>query len=163
MKDRGLSFAMYVNSVYMAQIDEQLDWAEDFVTNYTQLLDHKDPESIRELSYASIAFSRGAFKKAAVHLATVSSADLYFKITQYKLTIKILYEDRSLSSLKDRLATFKRYIERQENLHQSRKDKNHAFTKAVKQLIDPKSKKTPLSPSDFMILDYRWLKEKWET
>lgn len=158
----GLSIAKYSNTVYMALVSDELDWAEKFVKEYAKLVKHPKIDAIKQLNLANILFHKGLYQTSLGFIRDYNYSGLYFKITYDKLAIKLYFEENMEGPLKSKLEAFEKFIKRKNKLPSDRKAKNLNFVKAVRTLLNSKSELNLKAEEQYMLLDYLWLKKKRE-
>ena len=160
LNERTLSFNRYANTVLMALISNNLKWAEHFVVEYSDFVEHENTESIKNLNLANISFFKGDIANAWKYLINYNSKELYVKILYDKLCIKLYFETKEERLLTSKLNAFKQYVVRNSRLSDERKSKNLNFISATSALF--KNGKLPkgIKKNDYLFLDYLWLAKK---
>ena len=127
----------YRNTVSMALMsNERTNWAEQFITKYREKIDSPDAENIYLFSQAQISLAKadydGAYETLNQHF---TPHDFYHKIGYEKILVKIYYSIEDYQSLKSRLKTFRRYVERQQKLPKNKKELLLTFIEAIRKLV----------------------------
>ena len=157
-KEKGLSIGKYLNAVTMGILSNQLDWSEVFLEKHSDKIKHPEIDNLKKLNQANILFNREQFDEAWHELSQCHLSEMYFKIIEYKLYIKLFFEKKEFKALNSKILAFQKYIERQSELSKERKDKNINFSKRVKAITKKKELKQ-LEKKNYLFGDYLWLRK----
>jgi hypothetical protein len=100
------------NIVSMAIAIKEFDWVENFITEYSPLVEVKYRESIAGLSFGRLNYERGNFDEAMAHLQKSDYTDLLLSLSAKTILLKIYYEIDEFDLLSSHLAAMKAFIGR---------------------------------------------------
>jgi len=141
LEDGHISAARYLNIVYLATTLHQADWLGSFIQKNAKYLNNNIRENTSLLAEAYLHFAQKEYKKSLRILAQTGGSDLFY-IYVRTLTIQCHYEinqDAEIVLLD--CNNFNKYLNRNENLHESAKKSSKNFIKFVRLLIETPYKK----------------------
>ncbi len=92
IKDKYVNLAMFRNIVFTAIENEEFDWAEQFITEYSEKLKPSLRTSMLNMSLAELEFERRNFEKSLGYLSVVKFESPILKNDVRFLQLKIYYE-----------------------------------------------------------------------
>lgn len=157
----------YRNTVSMALMDiNRINWVEQFIKRYHKKIDSPDAKNIHLFSQAQLSMAKANYDEAYKTLNQYFTPhDFYHKIGYEKMLAKIYYSIKDYESIKSRLKTFRRYVERQQKLPKNKKEALFTFIEAIRKLVQHTEEK---SIEDFDMesfqkrltsTDYLWFKQ----
>lgn len=94
----------------------EFDWVEDFILNYSQLLDKNSRSDFRNFNLARLRFDQTRFQEARQFLQEVKFKDVFITLNARVLLIKTFYELDMLDLVEHQIRSFQNFIGRQKNL-----------------------------------------------
>lgn len=108
-----LSHFAFNNIVAAAIMAGELDWAEQFIHDYTPFLEKKHREATSCLSLARVAYKRRHLGEALLFLQQADYKDLINNLIAKTLQLKIYFETDELDVLEAHLENMRTFIRRQ--------------------------------------------------
>ena len=117
LKDNRLSRFTYNNIVAVAmRLEEEWDWAGQFVVRYKTLLEPAYQEAAFSLNSARLAFVKKDYDSALLHLQKADYKDLINNMVAKVLQMKIYFEMEEYELLDSHLRTMRMFIRRNKKM-----------------------------------------------
>lgn len=131
-----LSRFAYNNIVGVAIRLQEVHWAETFIHRYRPALERKHREASFSLNLARVAYTRGDFGTALLHLQRADYKDFINSMNAKTLQLKIYYETAEFDALDAHLQSMHTFIIRQRAAGYHRENYLHIvrFTRALLRL-----------------------------
>lgn len=157
------------NIVYTALQLNQIDWAENFVSNFSKFVKTSDQENTFNFNYARIFFEKGDYKSAMRQLLKVTYEDSFYASTGRILLIKCYYELNDEMPLISCCLSLNQFLNRNKEFTKQRVENNVHFIKYVKMLQKhrlennkPFFKKLYQKVNSSTVVEKEWLLKKIE-
>ncbi|TVR78344.1 MAG: hypothetical protein EA409_10465 [Saprospirales bacterium] len=158
----------FKNIVVVALRLKEYQWTENFIDEYSGLLNEKHRDNAVRFNLARMHGYKGNFKKVLELLRTVEFDDISYNLGAKAMLLVSYYELEEIDALLSFLDTFRVFLNRQKNKLPEQRRKNYLnLIKYTKKLanIDPFEKealsklKTEITESK-NVADVNWLTEK---
>jgi hypothetical protein len=116
IEDGRLSRFAYHNAIGIALRLGELDWAEQFLHRYRELLEPEQQAAAFSLNAARLSFARRDFGQALLDLQQADYKDLLNNLAAKTLQLKIYYELGELGLLDSHLRAMQAFLRRQHHL-----------------------------------------------
>ena len=157
------------NIVHCALQLSNIEWAENFVENYSNLVQEKDQENSYNFNYARIYFEKKEYKSAMRQLLKVTYEDSFYASTGRILLIKCYYELNDEMPLLSCCGRLTQFYNRSKEFTKQLVENNLHFIKYVKilqkhRLENNKAyfKKLHQKVSESNVVQKEWLLKKIE-
>lgn len=160
--DEKIVHYAFKNIIVAGLHNEDFDWTEQFIKNYTPKLAKEHQHSMSCLGFASLARRRGQTEKALQLLKATKFEDVIHNMTAKRMITMIYYEQKKWEALQMHLKAFEVYIRRLKNMQfKANYLEMILFTQKVFRL-NPYDKKEKAKLIQFLehhpnILDKAWL------
>jgi hypothetical protein len=168
-KEGDLTSARFRNIANCALQLGNIEWTENFVVNYHQMVHRNEQENTYNFNYARIFFERGEYKNAMRQLLKVTYEDSFYASNGRILLIKCYYELNDEMPLLSCCASLAQFINRNKEFTKQRVENNLHFIKHVKMLQKHRLerdrsyfKKLHQKVSESMVVQKEWLLKKIE-
>ena len=121
LNDKLLPVTDFRNIVPAALRVKEFEWTENFIYEYSQLLDSKYKDNAVEFSLARLEFYRKNFGMVLDHLNRVNYEDVWYNLNAKTLQLAAYYELDEFDVLESFLQSYKMYIRREKSLSPARK------------------------------------------
>ncbi len=139
LENGSLSPWNYKNIVKLGLGLGQLDWVEEFVTDYTPQLPLEAQADARHFNLADIAYHRRNYDSAIIHLHQTEFTDIHYALGAKTMLIKIYYETGEAEALLSLLFSFRLFLLRNKSIGQATKDAYLNFVRFTQKLFKAKS------------------------
>lgn len=147
LEDGKISPFAFKNIAGVAMRLRQLDWAENFIEQYTPLLPEKDRATYSDYSRSKLYFNKKQYKEAMTLLQKVEYSDIFLNLDAKIMLLKMYYELGEYDVLDALLHSFQHFLNRKEQLGYHRENYSNTL-RFVKKLLNiapqDKDKKTQL-------------------
>lgn len=120
-EDMQLSRFAYKNIVTIAIRLEEFEWSQQFMEDYTGLLEVEHQENYRRYAQVKLCFAQKNYDACLKALAQVEFDDLFLNIGAKTMLLKIYYEQENFDALDALLVSFQRFLQRKTMLAYQRK------------------------------------------
>ena len=107
-----LSRFTYSNAIIAALNLNEFEWVEDFIKNYSQLLEEKHRENYVRFYQARLHFERGQYTEAMRLFAQYEYDDILMSLHAKTMLLKMYYELDEFNALDSLLESMRTYIQR---------------------------------------------------
>jgi hypothetical protein len=125
IENGNLSKFAFSNIIGIALRVGEIDWAEDFVHQYTPALERQWRDTTASLALARIAYTRTQYRTALLHLQRSDYKDLIHSLTAKTLQMKIFYETSEWNLLESHLKSMHTYLRRHTSFGYHHKNFGH--------------------------------------
>lgn len=162
LENNNLSQWAFNNTVKLAIRAQRLDWVENFIQNYQQLLLKQDRKNATGLNQAELAFARGDFHGTLAYLNDVSTTSIRYHILVSILRIKSFWELQEMKPAIAALSAFKVYLSRTRGIAPPLKKGAQNFCQLLHRISVGGSKKKRLETKEqitqtALLIDKQWL------
>jgi len=144
----------------------EFDWVEQFIRDYTELLDTSHQADYLNYNLAKLNFTKGAYSDVLAYLSNVAYQDIFMAADAKVLQLKTYYELGEMEPLMALLDSFEQFLHRREELAYHRENYKNIihFLKSILHL-EPgdgqKAEQLAEKVSNCKVLTERqWLREK---
>lgn len=142
VSEYGAAFTQhYINAVILAAELNQVEWAENFICNYSSKLKEKNQQDVSLLAKAYLLHVKSDYEKSLEKINSVNFHDISYEFISRTLIIRNYYEvpdDRY--PLMSRCDTFERFLMDNKFIGKKLKESNLNFVRLVKKLKRAKNK-----------------------
>jgi hypothetical protein len=129
-----LTSVRFRNIIFCALQLGNIEWAENFVATYSNIVQEKDRENSYNFNYARIFFEKGDYKSAMRQLLKVTYEDSFYASSGRILLIKCYYELNDEMPLISCCLSLSQFLNRSKEFTKQRIENNLHFIKYVKML-----------------------------
>lgn len=165
MPDGEIGAVPFFNILNIACRLEEIEWAEYFLKEYSELLTKKDKIEAVKIANAIISFEKQAFQDVLTHLRDISFNNIFYATRARALILKSLIEtDVDKSRIQYECEAFSQFLRRNKLLSTNLLSGYKNFLKVIKMLyVNKQTTKSQLSSTldDSYFFVYRtWLEDK---
>lgn len=132
-----LSRFTYKNIVAAAIRLQEYKWLEDFLSQYTPLVEEQYRQHYAAYAQAKLAFSQNQFDKALQILTPVEFDNIFLNMDAKVMLVKIYYENGDFDALDALLISFRRFLQRKSVLAYQRQIHENMINLTTKILNTP--------------------------
>ncbi len=114
----------------------ELEWAEQFIENYIEMLHPEYREDVRNYSRARIYYEKGDYDKALEFAGKVNINQITFKLDIKNLTSKIYYDTNSTEPLYSLLNSYYQLINNSDSKNKDYLLRHKNFVKYLRKLVE---------------------------
>jgi hypothetical protein len=141
IENEQISRFTYKNIVAVAIRLKKYDWLNQFLTNYTPLLEEVYQEHYAAYAKAKLAFAQQQFDKALQVLTKIEFDNIFLNMDAKVMLLKIYYENEDFNALDALLVSFRRFLQRKSILAYQRQIHENMLNLTTKLLNLPSSAK----------------------
>lgn len=112
---------MFSNAVYAAIKTRHYDWAEDFITRFSENLEDKHRHSTVQFNLSRVYYERGDYNKAQILLREFDYDDMLLNVIAKTMLLKIYYTLGEFDALESLIEAMRSFLQRKEALSPTHK------------------------------------------
>ncbi len=109
-EDGWMSREQYLNYVIIPVALGEINWAEEFVKNYTDMVEPQKRENAVKYAKSLLCFERKDYEKALELLATIRQGDYIYYVRIKVMHLKIFFEKKEYDKVLDIMDSFRHYL-----------------------------------------------------
>lgn len=153
-----LSKSKFKNTTTSAIIAERYTWLEKFLTTYKDNLLDTEKDDVYNYCCALLKFHLGKYKEALSLIDETKFKDIYFKLSMYKLRLKILDAIKDFDKFSASINSLKMFIYRNKDLPKKAIEQSKLFCKVVENIVlDEKKININELKGKLAAMDYFWI------
>ncbi|HNR20082.1 MAG TPA: hypothetical protein PKN75_03965 [Bacteroidia bacterium] len=156
----------YKNAVTVSLREKEYSWTKDFIENYNGHLVATERKNAYRFNMAAFHFAKGEYKEAKRMLQFVDLNNVFYRLDARLMMLKIYFELDDMDGLHFQIASFNKFLYRNNQLSDYQKSIYSNLLKAVNKLTQAFNNRAQLKKlvTEFNdakdIADVQWLKEK---
>lgn len=155
----------FKNIVTVALHQKEIDWAENFIKNYSSYLPKEESENAYNYNLARVFFIQKKYSDSLRLSQQVAYTDIFYQLDIKLMQAKTLYELNELDTLNDLISSFRKMINRKQRLSTNYQIIYRQFLLYLQKLLNVnKKKEVPVIikelNADTQVPDKTWLTEK---
>jgi hypothetical protein len=130
-----ISHFRFMNAVITATRLNEINWAEEFITQYGEYLDPMYKNETINLTTAILFFAKKQFEPALIEIQKINFDDCHHKMHLRNLTLQIYYELGYYESAISLIDSYRHFLRRESSLSDFYRDYNENFVKYFSDIL----------------------------
>jgi hypothetical protein len=165
IQQKSISPWDFKNIVTVALHQKEIDWAENFIKNYSSYLPKDESENAYNYNLARVFFIQKKYNDSLRLSQQVAYTDIFYQLDIKLMQAKTLYELNELDTLNDLISSFRKMINRKQRLSTNYQIIYRQFLLYLQKLLNVNKKKDVAViikelNADTKVPDKNWLIEK---
>jgi hypothetical protein len=127
---------LFRNILINAARMKDLNWLEEFISEYGRLLHPNRQKDVLNYSNALLNFERNAYKESLVFLSRIKLEEFTYNLDMRNLYLKIYYDQENYETAFAYARSFKKYLNKNNLVSAENKLKHGNFIKFINKLIN---------------------------